>query len=176
MCAWRHGSCLGPLLHCRRSLRHTCADVTSDGNPADRPHPDPLTLRPGERVGPYEFVVLIGAGGMGEVYQARDDCLGRRVAIKVLPTWSATDPHRLWRFEQEARAAAALRHPNVVAVFDVGHHGETRFIVSELLEGENLRQRMAGGSMPARAVVQVVAQVARGLAAAHDMVASSTAT
>ena len=128
---------------------------------------DLLTLRPGERVGPYEVVRLIGAGGMGEVYEALDDRLGRRVAVKVLPTWSANDPHRLWRFEQEARAAAALKHPNVVAVFDVGRHGSTRFIVSELLEGENLRQRMSGTPMPVRAAVQVVSQVARGLAAAH---------
>ena len=126
-----------------------------------------LTLRPGERVGPYEIVKLIGAGGMGEVYEAHDDRLQRKVAVKVLPAWSAADPHRAWRFEQEARAAAALKHANVVAVFDVGRHGETPFIVSELLEGENLRQRMQRQPPNARQASQVVAQVARGLAAAH---------
>jgi eukaryotic-like serine/threonine-protein kinase len=93
-----------------------------------------MKLQPGERLGPYEIVSALGAGGMGEVYRARDPRLGRDVAIKVLPAAVAVDIDRLRRFEQEARAAAALNHSNILAVYDIGTDADTTFIVSELLE------------------------------------------
>ena len=102
---------------------------------------DLLTLRAGEAVGPYRIRALLGVGGMGEVYDADDERLGRRVAIKVLPSWGS-DPDRVWRFEREARALAALAHPNVVTVFDVGVEGTTPYLVTERLEGETVRQRL----------------------------------
>jgi Tol biopolymer transport system component len=127
-----------------------------------------MALDVGTRLGPYEIVALLGAGGMGEVYRARDPRLGRDVAIKVLPTSVSTDHERLTRFEQEARAAAALNHPNILAVHDVARHGETPYIVSELLEGETLRERLAGDVLPVRKAIEYGIQIARGLAAAHD--------
>jgi serine/threonine protein kinase len=109
---------------------------------------------------------------MGEVYKARDPRLGRDVAIKVLPTAFSADPERLHRFEQEARAAAALNHPNILAVYDIGQHEGSPYIVSELLEGETLRARLApikdGGSLAVRKAVEHAVQIAHGLAAAHD--------
>ena len=126
-----------------------------------------VSLLAGARLGPYEIVALIGAGGMGEVFRARDARLGRDVAVKVLPAAVATQPDRLRRFAQEARAAAALSHPNVVAVYDVHTDGETPYVVSELLEGETLREALQRGPMPARRAVDIAMQVASGLAAAH---------
>ncbi len=102
-----------------------------------------MALSPGTRLGPYEVIALLGAGGMGEVYRARDPRLGRDVAIKLLPSSLTSDPERLHRFEQEARAAAALNHPNILAVYEINHHDGVPFIVSELLEGETLRDRLA---------------------------------
>src|ERR1700704_1969707 len=96
----------------------------------------------GDKIGPYEILGWIGAGGMGEVYRARDPRLGREVAIKVLPETFAADRSRLHRFEQEARAAGQLNHPNIVAVYDVGTHAGAPYIVSELLEGESLGSRL----------------------------------
>src|SRR5215472_14027777 len=127
-----------------------------------------MSLAPGSKLGPYEIVVALGAGGMGEVYRARDPRLGREVALKILPTGSAGDPERLRRFEQEARATAALNHPNILAVFDVGSQDSAPYIVSELLEGETLRARLAGGPLPVRKAVDYALQIVRGLAAAHD--------
>src|SRR5204863_2592537 len=101
-----------------------------------------MALTSGTKLGPYEFLSPIGAGGMGEVYRAHDSRLGRDVAIKVLPSAFSADGDRLHRFEQEARAAAALNHPNILAVFDIGTHADAPFIVSELLEGETLRERL----------------------------------
>jgi serine/threonine protein kinase len=103
----------------------------------DRP---PLRLPAGTRLGPYEVVSLLGTGGMGEVYRARDARLGRDVAIKVLPGPVAADPDRLRRFEQETRAVGALNHPHILTVNDVGTHGGTPYVVTELLEGETLRE------------------------------------
>jgi serine/threonine protein kinase len=122
----------------------------------------------GSKLGPYEILAPLGAGGMGEVYRARDARLGREVAIKVLPAAVASDADRLRRFAQEARAAGALNHPNLLAVYELDVHEEAPFLVCELLEGETLRDRLRRGTLPPRRAVEVGAQVARGLAAAHD--------
>jgi serine/threonine protein kinase/Tol biopolymer transport system component len=122
----------------------------------------------GTRLGPYEVVSLIGAGGMGEVYRAKDTRLARDVAVKVLPHSFATDPDRLRRFEQEARAAGMLNHPNILAVYDIGTHEGAPYVVSELLEGQTLRARIDGSPMPSRKAIEIASQFARGLAAAHD--------
>jgi serine/threonine protein kinase len=127
-----------------------------------------MALAAGTKLGPYEIVASLGAGGMGEVYRARDPRLGREVAIKVLPSYFCRDVDRLRRFEQEARAAGSLNHPNVLAVYDVGTHEGAPYLVTELLEGATLRDRMAGGAMPMRKATEYAAQVAHGLAAAHD--------
>jgi len=127
-----------------------------------------MSLQAGARLGPYEIVALIGAGGMGEVYRVRDPRLGRDVAVKVLLAECADDPDRLRRFEQEARAASALNHPNILVVHDVGTHEGAPYLVTELLEGESLRARLQGGALPVRTAVDIATQMARGLAAAHD--------
>jgi len=125
-------------------------------------------LAAGSRLGPYEIVAPLGAGGMGEVYRARDPRLGREVAVKVLPAAVSADPDRLRRFEQEARAASALNHPNILTVFDTGAQNGVAYLVTELLAGETLRERLAGGALPARKAVEIAVQIARGLAAAHE--------
>jgi len=127
-----------------------------------------MSLQPGARLGPYEIVSLLGAGGMGEVYRARDPRLGRDVAIKVLPAAFSTSVDRLHRFEQEARAAAALAHPNILAVYDIGTADVAPFIVSELLEGETLRDRLRAGPVGVRKAIQLALPIAHGLAAAHE--------
>ena len=109
-----------------------------------------MPLNIGSRLGSYEIVALIGAGGMGEVYRAKDVKLGRDVAIKVLHEQFASDHEHLQRFEQEARAASALNHPNIIIVYDIGRHGSTPFIVMELLEGRSLRQILATGPLSDR--------------------------
>ena len=116
----------------------------------------------------YEVLALIGAGGMGEVYRARDTRLNRDVAIKVLPGFSSPEPDRLRRFEQEARAAAALNHPNILAVHQMGVYEDAPYLVSELLEGETLRERLKRGALPLRKVIDYGIQIAKGLAAAHE--------
>jgi hypothetical protein len=126
-----------------------------------------MTLAAGTRLGPYEISGPIGAGGMGVVYRARDPRLGRDVAIKVLPSQVSENETRLDRFEQEARAASALNHPNVLSVFDVGTYEGAPYIVSELLEGETLASRIASGPIPVRKVVPYAIQAGKGLAAAH---------
>jgi serine/threonine protein kinase/tetratricopeptide (TPR) repeat protein len=126
-----------------------------------------MTLHPGAHLGPYEILSPIGAGGMGEVYRARDSKLGRDVAIKVLPPAFAEDADRLRRFHQEARILAALSHPNVVQVFGVGEHEGAPYLVMELVEGETLRQRLGKGRLPWRKAVELAAAVADGMAAAH---------
>ncbi|HWN44022.1 MAG TPA: protein kinase [Thermoanaerobaculia bacterium] len=122
----------------------------------------------GSRLGPYTILAPLGAGGMGEVYRARDPRLGREVAVKVLPAGVSGDADRLRRFEQEARAASALNHPNILTVFDTGSQDGTVYLVTEILEGETLRGRLAGGALPARKAVEIGIQIARGLAAAHE--------
>src|SRR5687768_12530615 len=125
-------------------------------------------LAAGSRLGPYTILSPLGAGGMGEVYRARDPRLGREVAVKVLPAELSRDADRLRRFEQEARAASALNHPNILTVFDTGSEDGTVYLVTELLEGETLRERLAGGALPARKAIEIGIQIARGLAAAHE--------
>jgi eukaryotic-like serine/threonine-protein kinase len=120
------------------------------------------------QLGPYKIISLIGSGGMGEVYRARDIRLLRDVALKVLPASFTNDPDRLRRFEQEARAVAALNHPNIVSVYDVGNANGVHYIVSELLEGETLRSRIAPPGMPVRKAIELAVQLANGLAAAHE--------
>src|SRR5438034_9050966 len=126
-----------------------------------------MSLTSGSRLGPYEIIASIGAGGMGQVFKARDARLDRDVALKVLTPAAALDADRLRRFEQEARATAALNHPNILAVFDVGADGGVNYVVSELLEGETLRDRLTIGALPIRKAIECGAQIARGLAAAH---------
>ena len=127
-----------------------------------------MSIPTGTYIGPYEIVGWIGAGGMGEVYRARDSRLGREVAIKVIADRLAADPTRLRRFEQEARAAGQINHPNILAVYDIGTHAGTPYIVSELLEGESLRLRLKAGALPPEKVIDYARQTAEGLAAAHD--------
>src|SRR3984893_11963783 len=127
-----------------------------------------MNLTPGNRLGPYEIISLLGAGGMGEVYRARDSRLKREVAVKVLPQAFSLDADRLRRFEQEALATAALNHPNILAVFDIGTHESSPYVVSELLEGETLRERLRGGSIVVRKTLDYALQIAHGLAAAHE--------
>ena len=122
----------------------------------------------GERLGPYEVVSLLGSGGMGEVYRARDPRLGREVAVKVVARRALTGAGAALRLEREARAAAALNHPSIVAVYDVGLAGDVPFVVSELLEGETVREALERGPMPWRTALELAAQVAAGLAAAHE--------
>lgn len=127
-----------------------------------------MRLAAGHRLGPYEIVSPLGAGGMGEIYRARDPRLGREVAVKVVASELANDADRLARFEQEARAASALQHPGILSVFDVGEQDGTTFLVTELLEGETLRDRLAQGALSLRKVLDFGAQLAAALAAAHE--------
>jgi eukaryotic-like serine/threonine-protein kinase len=127
-----------------------------------------MSLSAGIRLGPYEVVSPLGAGGMGEVYRAHDARLGREVAIKVLPTDCAADKDRLERFEQEARATSALNHPNILTVYDIGEHEGSPFIISELLDGEELRESLNGGPIPMRKVHDYAQQIVSGLSAAHE--------
>ena len=126
-----------------------------------------MTLAAGTRLGAYEILAPIGAGGMGEVYRAKDSKLKREVAIKVLPQTLAADPDALARFEREALAVAALSHPNILAIHDFGTHDGTAYAVMELLEGESLRGRLDGGPIGQRQAVEYALQIARGLSAAH---------
>lgn len=127
-----------------------------------------MAVLAGQMIGPYEITAQIGAGGMGEVYRARDPRLGRDVAIKVLPASFSADPDRLQRFAQEAGAAAALNHPNILAIYDIGESKAAPYVVSELLEGETLRERLRTGALSTRRAIDYGLQIARGLAAAHD--------
>ncbi|MHB8541222.1 MAG: serine/threonine-protein kinase [Candidatus Acidiferrales bacterium] len=148
-----------------------------------------MTLAPGTKLGPYEVLAPLGAGGMGEVYRARDTRLGRDVAVKVLPASFSRDPERVRRFEQEARATGQLNHPNILTVHDFGMYDGAPYVVSELLEGETLRQRLtghavstpasasgdttaknsrAGVALPPRKAIDYGIQIANGLAAAHE--------
>jgi Tol biopolymer transport system component len=127
-----------------------------------------MALASGTKLGPYEIQSPLGAGGMGEVYRARDTRLGRDVAIKVLPEALAHDADRLRRFEQEARTIAALNHPNILGIHDIGAHDGAPFLVSEFLEGQTLREKLVSGPMPVRRAIEYALGIAQGLAAAHE--------
>ena len=127
-----------------------------------------MTLPAGSQLGPYEILAPLGAGGMGEVYRARDRKLDRDIAVKVLPQSVAQDPDTLARFEREAKAVAALSHPNILAIYDFGTHEGTAYAVMELLEGETLRGKLDSGPIAQRQAVDFALQVAKGLSAAHE--------
>ncbi|HEY6066201.1 MAG TPA: serine/threonine-protein kinase, partial [Thermoanaerobaculia bacterium] len=127
-----------------------------------------MTLLPGTRLGSYEVLGPLGAGGMGEVYRARDAKLDRDVAIKVLPERLAADTAALARFEREAKTVAALSHPNLLCIYDFGTHEGVVYAVTELLSGETLRDRLSAGPIPKRKAIEYALQIARGLAAAHE--------
>jgi eukaryotic-like serine/threonine-protein kinase len=127
-----------------------------------------MSLDAGTRLGPYEIVSRLGAGAMGEVYCAKHVKLQRRAAIKILSTEFAADPERLKRFETEARAASALNHPNIVAIYDIDDHEGIPYIAMELVEGQTLRDRLNAGRLDTRDTLAIATQIAEGLAAAHD--------
>ncbi len=126
-----------------------------------------MPLRAGDHLGPYEIVGFVGAGAMGEVYRARDPRLNRDVAIKILHASVAADPERLRRFTAEAQAVAALNHPNVLTIYEVGTQGPHPFIATELLEGATLRASLEAGALPVSKAIEYARQTASGLAAAH---------
>ncbi|HVO79579.1 MAG TPA: protein kinase [Terriglobales bacterium] len=127
-----------------------------------------MPLNPGSKLGPYEIIAPLAAGGMGEVYRGRDTRLHREIALKVLPESFSADRDRLRRFEQEARAVAALNHPNILVLYDIGEHAGTHYIVSELLEGATLRDKLNAGAIGTRRALEYALQLAHGLAAAHE--------
>ncbi len=126
-----------------------------------------MNLKPGDQLGFYRLIAPLGAGGMGEVWRARDEKLDRVVALKVLPERLAADPDALARFEREAKAVAALSHPNILAIYDFGQVGGRHYAVMELLEGQTFREVLAIGPLSARKAIEYGRQVAEGLAAAH---------
>ncbi len=125
-------------------------------------------MKPGSRIGPFEIVAPLGSGGMGEVYRAIDTRLERAVAIKILPAEFSTHSERLLRFEQEAKSASALNHPNIVTIYELGRDGSSQHIAMELVAGKTLRQLMQSGLLPIRQILDVATQVAEGLTKAHD--------
>src|SRR5262245_38467740 len=126
-----------------------------------------MTLEPGAKLGPYQIVAPIGAGGMGEVFRAKDTRLLRNVAVKVLPGSFAADPERRARFEQEARAASALNHPHIITLLDIGDAEGVAYMAMEYVEGRTLRELIASGPLPSRKVLEIAEQLADGLAKAH---------
>src|SRR5579862_5601294 len=124
-------------------------------------------LAPGTKLGPYEIVGALGAGGMGEVYRARDARLDRIVAIKILPAALATADEHLHRFEREARSASALNHPNIVTIHELGRDGSVHFIAMELVEGATVRDLLKAGPVPVRQTIDIAAQIAEGLQSAR---------
>src|SRR5688572_19605053 len=127
-----------------------------------------MALTPGTRLGPYAITTPLGAGGMGEVYKATDTRLGRTVAVKVLPTEFSVDPDHRHRFEREARAIAALNHPHICTVYDVGRDMGIEYLVMEYIDGPTLRQRLQDGLLPLDELLTIVADVAEGLSEAHE--------
>src|ERR1051326_3764019 len=132
------------------------------------PYHSAVVLQPESMLGPYRIAGVVGEGGMGVVYRAKDTRLGRDVAIKVLTHVATNDREQLLRFEQEARATGMLHHPNLLTIYDVGHDGGGPYIVSELLQGETLRERLARGPLPPRRAIDAALQITQGLAAAHE--------
>src|SRR5208283_1676705 len=136
-------------------------------NPRETPSPVPSALSPGTRFGSYEILQRLGAGGMGEVYRAKDTRLEREVAIKTLSLDRGSQPEALARFEQEARSACALNHPNIVTIYELGQVNGTRYIAMELVTGETVRELLASGPIPFRKAIAIAAQIADALAKAH---------
>src|SRR5689334_16110867 len=126
-----------------------------------------MSLAAGTRLGPYEIVAPLGAGGMGEVYRAKDTRLGRDVAIKVLPQHLSSNPEIRTRFEREAKTISSLNHPNICTLHDVGREGDTDYLVMELVEGETLAERLRRGALPGPEVLKLGAQIANALDRAH---------
>src|SRR3989442_2175594 len=126
-----------------------------------------MALTSGTELGPYEIGSALGAGGMGEVYRARDSRLGREVAVKVLPGDVATDQDRVRRFEQEARSASALDHPNIITIYDIGSADSTLYIAMQFVEGKTLRELLSTDPLPTKKVLDIAVQIAEGLAKAH---------
>src|ERR1700730_13952285 len=147
--------------------RHAVADGPSlvPAHCIIRPH---MPLTSGTKLGPYEIQSVLGSGGMGEVYRARDTRLDRTVALKILPAAFSTEPDRLHRFQHEAKILSTLNHPNVLAIYDVGEQNGIRFLVSEFLEGQSLREVLAAGTLSRRKLIDFALDVAKGLAAAHE--------
>src|SRR5580658_3354637 len=127
-----------------------------------------MSLAAGSKLGSYEIVAPLGAGGMGEVYRAHDTRLKRSVAIKILPAEFSADRDRLHRFEREARSASGLNHPNIITIYELGQDGSTRYIAMELVEGKTLGELLVAGLLPIRKVIEIATQVAEGLAKAHE--------
>src|SRR5215475_4138534 len=127
-----------------------------------------MALTVGTQLGSHQITALLGKGGMGEVYRARDLKLKREVAIKILPANFASDADRLKRFELEARATSALNHQNILTVYDIGSHDGSPYIVAELLQGEELRELLQNGALPRRKAIEYAQQIAQGLGAAHE--------
>jgi serine/threonine protein kinase len=152
--------------------QEVCSFLAAEGEVSqeflERPIARNISLTPGSHLGPYEIVDFIGAGGMGQVFKARDTSLGRDVAIKILLSFVSVSQDQLRRFEQEARAAAALNHPNILSVFQLASHQGIPYLVSELLQGTTLREQLARGPLPTRKAIDYGIQIARGLAAAHE--------
>jgi serine/threonine protein kinase len=142
-------------------------DPLLDGSPLSSIAERPPALKPGDKLGNFEIEAMLGRGGMGEVYRARDLRLKREVAVKTLPSGFAGDRDRVARFEREARAASALNHPNIVIVYDIGRDGDVSYIVSEVVEGETLARLLERGPLPLRKLIDLGTQICDGLAAAH---------
>src|SRR5262247_502134 len=126
-----------------------------------------MTVTAGTQLGPYAIISALGAGGMGEVYRARDGRLAREVAIKVLPAGLASDPERLKRFEREARSVSSLNHPNIVTIYDIGSAEGVSYIAMELVTGESLRAHLESRALTVREILRIAAQIAEGLSRAH---------
>lgn len=155
------------------SLRHEVESLLAAREQGDSGFLEhaPMTrarLEKGSKLGPYEIVALLGSGGMGDVYRARDPRLDRGVAIKILPAAVSEDTDRLRRFEREARSASALNHPNIVTIYELAREGSTHYIAMELVEGKTLSELLAEGSLPIRKTIEIAAQIAEGLAKAHE--------
>ena len=127
-----------------------------------------MSLQRGRQLGPYQIVEQIGAGGMGEVYRARDERLGRDVAVKVLPDDVSDNQQAMARFQQEAKVVAALSHPNILAIHDVGDEEGLTYLITELLEGETLQERLARGPLAETELLDTALAIAQGLTAAHE--------
>ena len=152
-----------------RSFGKPIAAPARSMNPPLMPGSEPSTLSPGTRFGSYEILQQLGAGGMGEVYRAKDTRLEREVAIKTLSLERGSQPDALSRFEQEARSACALNHPNIVTIYEIGHVNGTHYIAMELVNGETVRELISVGPIPFRKVVAIAAQIADALAKAHEI-------